>query len=109
VTSLVRADDPWAVRAVEDRPEPIVSADGRGSEHFTRTGMVITSFRCPNCDFRCGAETREVPDSGLPPELRDAAAWRQEAEAKKAQERAAHLIASARHRFDAHVCGRKAT
>ncbi len=86
--------------------EPITAEDGPGSEHFARTGMLRTIYRCPVCDFRSGAEGRYEPEPRDPPELRDLAAWKQAARAKEARDRFDRSKALARRAYDAHGCGR---
>jgi len=85
-------------------PDPVVAVEGPESERFARTRRIRTTFRCPACPYFCGAQAPHVPGSGLPPELRDVAAWRSEAEAKRAREQMVQLEASARRSYAAHRC-----
>lgn len=86
-------------------PEPIVTVDGPESEYFFQTRRVRTTLRCPACGHVAGFEGRHVPTSGLPPELRDVAAWQQEARAREAAGRLAHSEVMARRAYAAHDCG----
>lgn len=84
--------------------EPRIIDDGPGSEWHALTGRVRTVYRCYLCPFQSGAEWRHVPASGLPPELRDEAAWRQEAAAQAAEREGRRYKTEARRAFDAHRC-----
>lgn len=85
-------------------PDPVITVDGPDSEHFACTRKVRTVLRCPTCGFRCGAETEHVAGSGLPPELRDVAAWQADARALEASRRAGQIEAMARREYASHQC-----
>jgi hypothetical protein len=90
--------------AKSSAPDPIVTEDGLDSERHMRTLRAATMYTCPACGFRCGAEYEPPRPTGLPPELRDEAAWKQEARAHEAAKKAAHIKAIARREYDAHPC-----
>ena len=85
-------------------PPPIVSESGIDGERFARTGRCATSYRCPVCGHVERAEYEPAQSSGLPPELRDVAAWRQEAYARRMGERAEQIKIIARRAYGAHRC-----
>lgn len=86
-------------------PEPKVSTFDVGSEHYARTGRVLTLYTCPRCGHTQGAEARASIASGLPRELRDVAAWKQEAQAKVDGNETDRIRTMARRTYDRHVCG----
>jgi hypothetical protein len=84
--------------------EPRIIEDGPDSEHYLHTRLVRTIYRCPLCAFHSGAEAAHEPATSLPPELRDEAAWQQEARAKRSADEFESYKARARRAFEAHRC-----
>lgn len=85
-------------------PAPRVIVDGLGSERFALMGSIQVTYACPACKFHSGASYPYVKGSDLPPELRDLAAWEQEADYVRAELDAARYRADAMFVYSNHVC-----